>query len=74
MSLPVSDQATFEPPCVGSPLTTSAAVKAAMMHDYGSRDPEFIAVGRRVCGQVRARRRLSRSRTLPHFVLSRSLA
>jgi len=30
------------------PLTTSPSVKAAMLHDYGSRDSHFIAVNRRV--------------------------
>jgi 2-aminoethylphosphonate-pyruvate transaminase len=30
------------------PLTTSPTVKAAMLHDYGSRDRHFIAVNRRV--------------------------
>ena len=30
------------------PLTTSAAVKQAMAHDWGSRDDKFIAVNRRV--------------------------
>jgi 2-aminoethylphosphonate-pyruvate transaminase len=30
------------------PLTTSPTVKAAMQHDYGSRDRHFIAVNRRV--------------------------
>lgn len=30
------------------PLTTSPAVKAAMQHDYGSRDHHFIAVNRRM--------------------------
>jgi 2-aminoethylphosphonate-pyruvate transaminase len=30
------------------PLTTSAAVKSAMLHDYGSRDSHFIAVNQRV--------------------------
>ena len=30
------------------PLTTSATVKAAMLHDYGSRDPAFIAINRRI--------------------------
>ena len=29
------------------PLTTSPGVKAAMLHDYGSRDTHFIAVNRR---------------------------
>ena len=30
------------------PLTTSATVKAAMLHDWGSRDGSFIAINRRV--------------------------
>jgi 2-aminoethylphosphonate-pyruvate transaminase len=30
------------------PLTTSAGVKQAMLHDWGSRDHEFIAINRRV--------------------------
>jgi 2-aminoethylphosphonate-pyruvate transaminase len=30
------------------PLTTSAAVKQAMLHDWGSRDQAFIAINRRV--------------------------
>jgi 2-aminoethylphosphonate-pyruvate transaminase len=30
------------------PLTTSATVKAAMLHDWGSRDSRFIAINRRV--------------------------
>ena len=34
------------------PLTTSAAVKAAMQHDWGSRDHEFIAMNQRVCEQL----------------------
>ena len=31
------------------PLTTSATVKQAMLHDYGSRDDRFIDLNRRVC-------------------------
>ena len=31
------------------PLTTSATVKQAMLHDYGSRDARFIELNRRVC-------------------------
>ena len=31
------------------PLTTSATVKQAMLHDYGSRDSRFIELNRRVC-------------------------
>ena len=30
------------------PLTTSPTVKRAMLRDLGSRDPEFVAIGRRV--------------------------
>lgn len=30
------------------PLTTSKSVKQAMLHDWGSRDPDFIALNRRV--------------------------
>ena len=30
------------------PLTTSPSVKRAMLHDYGSRDHEFIAINRRI--------------------------
>ena len=30
------------------PLTTSRTVKEAMLHDWGSRDPEFIAINRRI--------------------------
>jgi 2-aminoethylphosphonate-pyruvate transaminase len=30
------------------PLTTSATVKQAMLHDWGSRDADFIAINRRV--------------------------
>ena len=31
------------------PLTTSAAVKEAMLRDYGARDAEFIELNRRIC-------------------------
>lgn len=31
------------------PLTTSATVKQAMLHDYGSRDIRFIELNRRIC-------------------------
>ncbi len=34
------------------PLTTSATVKAAMLHDWGSRDQEFIAINRRVLDRL----------------------
>lgn len=34
------------------PLTTSATVKSAMLHDYGSRDPAFIALTARVREQI----------------------
>ena len=30
------------------PLTTSATVKAAMLHDWGSRDARFIAINRQI--------------------------
>ncbi len=30
------------------PLTTSLSVKQAMLHDWGSRDQDFIAIYRRV--------------------------
>src|SRR5262249_29180986 len=30
------------------PLTTSASVKEAMLHDWGSRDARFIAINRRI--------------------------
>ena len=34
------------------PLTTSATVKQAMLHDYGSRDERFIELNRRVCAEL----------------------
>ena len=34
------------------PLTTSTSVKQAMLHDYGSRDVDFIALNRHVCEQL----------------------
>jgi 2-aminoethylphosphonate-pyruvate transaminase len=34
------------------PLTTSATVKQAMLHDWGSRDGEFIAMNRRICARL----------------------
>jgi 2-aminoethylphosphonate-pyruvate transaminase len=34
------------------PLTTSAAVKRAMLHDWGSRDARFIAMNRRVLDRL----------------------
>jgi 2-aminoethylphosphonate-pyruvate transaminase len=34
------------------PLTTSSGVKEAMLHDWGSRDHEFIAINRRVRERV----------------------
>jgi 2-aminoethylphosphonate-pyruvate transaminase len=34
------------------PLTTSATTKQAMLHDWGSRDHEFIAINRRVRGRL----------------------
>ncbi len=36
------------------PLTTSARVKQAMLHDWGSRDAEFIAMTRRVLDRITA--------------------
>jgi 2-aminoethylphosphonate-pyruvate transaminase len=36
------------------PLTTSPAVKRAMLHDYGSRDPRFVELNRRVREQLTA--------------------
>ena len=43
--LPSSDPLLLTP----GPLTTSATVKQAMLHDYGSRDDRFIELNRRVC-------------------------
>ena len=43
--LPGSDPLLLTP----GPLTTSATVKQAMLHDYGSRDKRFIELTRRVC-------------------------
>ena len=34
------------------PLTTSAGVKRAMLHDYGSRDDVFVDLSRRVCQRL----------------------
>jgi aspartate aminotransferase-like enzyme len=34
------------------PLTTSAGVKSAMLHDWGSRDSEFIAINAQVREQL----------------------
>src|SRR6266851_850252 len=34
------------------PLTTSAAVKQAMMHDWGSRDAEFLRINRMVLDKL----------------------
>ena len=34
------------------PLTTSATVKQAMLHDYGSRDDRFIELNRRICSEL----------------------
>jgi 2-aminoethylphosphonate-pyruvate transaminase len=34
------------------PLTTSAAVKAAMQHDWGSRDAEFLRINRMVLDRI----------------------
>lgn len=36
------------------PLTTSQSVKAAMLHDWGSRDPGFIALNREVLARLPA--------------------
>jgi 2-aminoethylphosphonate-pyruvate transaminase len=36
------------------PLTTSKSVKQAMMHDWGSRDPAFIELNRKVLADVAA--------------------
>ena len=34
------------------PLTTSRSVKEAMLHDWGSRDQEFISINRGVCDRL----------------------
>src|SRR5437660_8936051 len=34
------------------PLTTSAAVKQAMVHDWGSRDAEFLRINRMVLDKI----------------------
>ena len=34
------------------PLTTSATVKQAMLHDYGSRDSHFMELSQRVCASL----------------------
>jgi len=34
------------------PLTTSTSVKQAMLHDYGSRDVDFIELNRHICEQL----------------------
>src|SRR5579862_1085653 len=36
------------------PLTTSAGVKAAMQHDWGSRDAEFLRINRMVLERIAA--------------------
>ena len=46
--LPGADPLLLTP----GPLTTSATVKRAMLHDYGSRDDRFIALSRRVCAEL----------------------
>lgn len=46
--LPGSDPLLLTP----GPLTTSATVKQAMLHDYGSRDNRFIELNRRVCAEL----------------------
>ena len=43
--LPGADPLLLTP----GPLTTSATVKQAMLHDYGSRDIRFIELNRRIC-------------------------
>jgi 2-aminoethylphosphonate-pyruvate transaminase len=37
------------------PLTTSTAVKQAMVHDWGSRDAEFLRINRVVLDEMRVR-------------------
>lgn len=44
----MADKLLFTP----GPLTTSATVKAAMLRDAGSRDPEFIAVVREIRSEL----------------------
>lgn len=49
MSLPRAKSETGDPLLLTpGPLTTSKSVKQAMLHDWGSRDPAFIALNRRV--------------------------
>jgi 2-aminoethylphosphonate-pyruvate transaminase len=43
-TLQIADKLLFTP----GPLTTSATVKAAMMHDAGSRDSDFLAIVRSI--------------------------
>ena len=47
-SPPKSDPLLLTP----GPLTTSATVKQAMLHDYGSRDNQFIELNRRICDRL----------------------
>ena len=44
MSNPTGDPWLLTP----GPLTTSQTVKKAMLHDWGSRDTDFIAINRRI--------------------------
>jgi len=44
LETPMTDPILLTP----GPLTTSATVKQAMLHDWGSRDREFIAINKRV--------------------------
>lgn len=49
MSLPRAKSETGDPLLLTpGPLTTSKSVKQAMLHDWGSRDPAFITLNRRV--------------------------
>ena len=45
---PQNDKRLFTP----GPLTTSATVKEAMLHDVGSRDAEFIGIVREIRQQL----------------------
>ena len=44
MSMPLDEPLLLTP----GPLTTSAEVKHAMLRDWGSRDPEFLALNARI--------------------------
>lgn len=46
--LPDADPLLLTP----GPLTTSATVKQAMLHDYGSRDDRFVELNRRLCAEL----------------------